>query len=112
MHHEFTPEAWPEVQHVKIITMIEQLVSNATRQHIELEESRGDTNSPLTSTSGGPKNMRTGTNSNPRLAPTMHAEEVRRNNSELKALKSSKTWVDKNRDVMDAVMEIKRGSFG
>ena len=123
MRHEFTPEAWPEVRDVKIITMIKQVVSKTTRQHIELEESR--------STQRGyqvpideyirwaeehedvyelqPKKEITPMIQMATMAPTMHAEEVRRNNSELKALKSNKTWVDKNRDVMDALMEIKRG---
>ena len=30
MRHEFTPEAWPEVRDMKIITMIKQVVSKAS----------------------------------------------------------------------------------
>ena len=122
MKDEFTPEAWPEVREVKLIAMLKNVVTRSTRQHIEMEEARCQQMGykvPIEEYVRWAEEHEDIYDQQPKksvapmiqmatMAPSLHAEEVQRNMSQLKNMKSNKTWVDKNKQILDSIEELKR----
>jgi hypothetical protein len=125
LSHEFTPEAWPEVRDVKAIAALKQMVTLPTRQYIEMEEARSTKMghpTPIDEYIRWAEEHEDVFNQKPTkpvssmlqmatMTPSIHADEARRNQSELRALKGNKTWSERNKEIFDTLEDIRNAIF-